>query len=89
MSFSSPTPAPPKFDQSSLIFQVQIDDSMGVQHVPFVGCGQGRNLGRSWCLKGHVLRARGEKEGAEKPKAGNSYFFFLCSFFSSFQDLFI
>lgn len=50
MSLSSPTPAPPKLDQSSLKFQVQIDDSRGVQDVPFAGCGQGRGPGRSWCL---------------------------------------
>ena len=30
--------------------QVQIDHSVGVQDVPFVGCGQGRGPGRSWCL---------------------------------------
>lgn len=86
MSFSSPTPAPPKFDQSGLMFQVQIDDSMGVQHVPFVGCGQGRNLGRSWCLKGHVLRARGKQEGGREAKSRKLIF---PSFLPSFQDSFI
>ena len=71
MSLSSPTPAPPKLDQSSLKFQVQIDDSRGVQDVPL------RVVGRAGAQAGHgacretfsELEERG-REASSKERVG-------------------
>lgn len=69
MSSGSSTPPPPRPDESWLESQVHIDHSLGVQDVPFVGCGQGKGLGRSWCLKCSQNQKKVE-EGSKLQRVG-------------------